>query len=141
MVTPYARGYSAEADLFNRLVDIGFEGKRAFKSQGAYDLMMFTGGYRPLLIEVKYYSIMTAEPNSVINDKSIKRLLKKVNTTKLIDRARRVDAYPLFAFKIKGKGYLFYRLDNDTRKFIPYKKLKDLLWGFLKKKPFNLSQA
>ena len=141
MVTPYAKGYGAENDLFNRLVEIGFEGKRAYKSQGAYDLMMFTGGFRPLLIEVKYYSSMTNIITNKENVKNIERLKKKVNTTKLIARAKSVDAYPLFAFKIKGKGYLFYRLDNDTQKFIPYKKLKELLWGFLRKKPFNLIQA
>ena len=138
MVTPYARGYTAENDLHNRLIDIDYEVMRAYKSKGPYDLMAYTKGLRPLLIEVKYYSNMTATSDSDINDKTIKRLLKKVNSTKLIARAKSVDAYPLFAFKIKGKGYLWYRLDNNKRKFMPYKKLGDLLYRFLKlENPFN----
>lgn len=119
MVTPYARGYSAENDLFNRLKDLGYEGKRAFKSQGCYDLLMFTEGLRPLLIEVKYYKN--------VDDKVIAKLKQKVNSKKLLAMAKSVDAYPLFAFKIKGKGYWFVRLDTGHQLVTPFKKMgKDL---------------
>jgi hypothetical protein len=137
VVTPYAQGYSAEADLYNRLVDIGYEGKRAYKSQGPYDLLMYTKGFRPLLIEVKYYKAMTDKPDSDINSKNIKRLLKKQNTTKLTAKALSTDSYPLFAFKIKGKGYLFYRIDTGERFFTTYKLLETKIKKVLSKLPFT----
>lgn len=138
VTTPYKIGYGAENDLHNRLLGLDFEVMRAYKSKGPYDLMAYTNGLRPLLIEVKYYKAMTATPDSDINNKAIKKLLKKQNSIKLIARAKSVDSYPLFAFKIKGKGYLFYRLDNDERKFMPYSKMNDLLYRFLKlQNPFD----
>lgn len=137
MVTPYAQGYSAENDLFNRMLRAGYEGKRAYKSQGPYDLMMFNDTYRPLLIEVKYYKAMTATSNSVINDKTIKMILKKPNSSKLYARALSCNAYPLLAFKIKGKGFLFYRIDTNDRFFVPFAKLKEGLKKVLSRLPFT----
>ncbi|MDR4491358.1 MAG: hypothetical protein R2685_10735 [Candidatus Nitrosocosmicus sp.] len=113
MRTAYALGYQAENDLYNKLLMIGFIGRRSYKSQGPFDLMMFRDTYRPLLIEVKYYK--------EVNDKVIGRLKKKVNTTKLIQIAQSVQAYPLLAFKMRRLGYLFYRLDIDESYMIKYK--------------------
>ena len=110
----YITGRGAEFDLRERLIDIGFIGMRAYKSLGPFDLMMFTGDtVRPLLIEVKYYK--------EVNDKVISRIKKRVNTTKLIQIAKQVNAYPLLAFKLRRKGYLFYRLDIDESYTIKYK--------------------
>ena len=137
MVTPYAQGYSAENDLFNRMLKAGYEGKRAFKSQGSYDLMMFNETYRPLLIEVKYYKAMTSEPDTEVNNRTIKMILKKPNSSKLYARALSCNAYPLLAFKIKGKGFLFYRIDTNDRFFVPFKKLKEGLKKVLSRLPFS----
>ena len=127
MVTQYEIGRGAEFDLLNRLVNVGYIGKRAYKSQGPYDLMMICKGLRPLLIEVKYYR--------VVNDKVIERLKKKVNTTKLIQIAKQVDSYPLLAFKLRRKGYLFYRLDTNVYHTVKYKELEKGLSDFLKLPP------
>lgn len=137
VTTPYKQGYGAENELNNRLIELGYEVMRAYKSKGPYDLMAYCDKYRPLLIEVKYYKAMIANPDSDINNKSIKRLLKKENTKKLTARALSSNAYPLFAFKIKGKGYLFYRIDSGERFFIAYNNLEMLLPRVLKREPFK----
>jgi hypothetical protein len=121
LVTAYKIGYSAENDLFNRMLDIDFIGRRSYKSQGPFDLMMIGKKYRPLLIEVKYYKQMIYELKNKENAKVLKRLMKKVNTSLLIREAKKVDAYPLLAFKIRRKGYLFYRLDRNIEMLVAYK--------------------
>lgn len=137
VTTPYKQGYGFENELHNKLIELGYEVMRAYKSKGPYDLMAYCDKYRPLLIEAKYYKAMTPTPNSDINNKSIKRLLKKQNTTKLTARALASNAYPLFAFKIKGKGYLFYRIDTGERFFDVYKNLNKLLSKVLSRIPFS----
>lgn len=121
MTSAYKIGYSAENDLFNRMLDIDFIGRRSYKSQGPFDLMMIGKKYRPLLIEVKYYKNMIYEIKNKDNLKVINRLKKKVNTGLLIREAEKVDAYPLLAFKIRRKGYLFYRLDRNIELLVAYK--------------------
>jgi hypothetical protein len=74
-----------------------------------------------LLIEVKYYKAMIYELKNKENAKVLKRLMKKVNTGLLIREAKKVDAYPLLAFKIRRKGYLFYRLDRNIEMLVAYK--------------------
>ncbi len=124
MVTPYAQGYSAENELNKKLQEFGYEVKRAYKSQGCYDLLAFNDTFRPLLIEVKYYKAMNEIPTSKVNQKALLTLLKKANSKKLFITAKTTNAYPLFAFKIKGKGWLLYRMDLDMLRFYKYKDLK-----------------
>ena len=122
--TPYEIGRGAEFDLLNKLFNIGYIGKRAYKSQGPYDLMVFRDRYRPLLIEVKYYKGMNDNIDSKENTRAINRLKKLVNTRKLMQIAKQVQAYPLLAFKIRRKGYLFHRLDTEESYMIKYKNLE-----------------
>ena len=124
MVTPYAQGYSAENELNNKLKEFGYEVKRAYKSQGCYDLLAFNDTFRPLLIEVKYYKAMNEIPTSKVNQKALLTLLKKMNSKKLVMTAQATKAYPLIMFKIKGKGWLIYRMDTDMLRFFKYKDLK-----------------
>ncbi len=114
--TPYKIGYGAEHDLHNRLLRLDFLVMRAHKSQGPYDLLGVLKGYRPLLMEVKYYK--------VVNDKVIANLRKKVNTNKLIELARMTDSYPLLVFKLKRLGFMFYRLDTNVYHTIKFKDLR-----------------
>lgn len=140
MGTPYKQGYSAELDLHNRLWDKDFVVMRAYKSLGPFDLMAACEGFRPLLIEVKYYKAMTLEVNSKVNLKVLKRLKKTVNINKLQYIAKKVDAYPIIAFKIKGRGYQFYRLDYNVGTFVRFKELGSGIRSVLKLPPNYSSQ-
>lgn len=138
MVTPYAQGYSAENELNKKLQEFGYEVKRAYKSQGCYDLLAFNDTFRPLLIEVKYYKAMDDKPTSKVNQKALLTLLKKANSKKLLLVAKTTNAYPIIAFKIKGKGWLLYRMDLDRLRFFKYKDLKrGLVITLQDKDPFS----
>lgn len=111
------KGRSAEYDFLDFLLKQDFIGLRSYASKGYRDLLMVKRGYRPLLIEVKYY---TKVDNKVIN-----QLRKKVNTHKLMENAMLADCYPLLVFKIKRKGWLIYRLDEAKEYMVPYRKYNE----------------
>lgn len=131
MGTKYEQGYTAENDLHNRLLDEEFVVMRAYKSKGPFDLLAACKGLRPLLIEVKYYKAMTGDYEHKEDRKIIKRIKKTVNIQKLQQIAEMVDAYPLLAFKIKRKGFLFHRLDIDKYYLIPYRQFQRVRYPLL----------
>ena len=135
MATACEKGYSAENDLHNRLLDKEFVVMRAYKSKGPFDLMAACKGFRPLLIEVKNYKAMNDEPNGKVNKKVIKRLKQTVNIRKLYEISQMTDSFPLIAFKIIRKGYLFYRLDYDVGHMVKFKELGSGLRDVLRLPP------